>query len=419
MPNFNYVGRDAHGNKVSGLIEAVSKEAVAGELMAKHIVPLSISDAHVAAASAVTKVRAKSSGSNKRSFNRPRFLMGKVKLEELAIFSENMGVMLDAGVPIVTAVKQMAVTASHQALKECLSQVAEQLQQGQSIAKVVRSYPKVFPQLYANIIEVGESSGRLDESFTQLAVYLQNAAATRKRIKAALRYPKIVVGTLIAAVAVINVFVIPAFANFFKSSGMELPLPTRILIGMSDVFVAYWPVMLAVIVAIYIAIKMSLRTQAGRYLWDRRKLQIPGMGPLLQHIMLTQFSWSFALMIRSGVPLLQGLDLVAKSSGNAYIQSKVHRIKADIEEGRTLTQAIGASKLFTSMMMQMILVGEESGRTGDMFEKIAVSFEKQTDYTIQRFSDMLEPTLLVFMAGMVLVLALGIFLPMYGMLGQR
>lgn len=417
MPNFNYVGRDAHGNKVNGLIEAATKDAVAGELMAKHIIPLSISDAVVGGKAHVHA--GQSSSSKSRSFKLPAVFTSKVKYEELAIFSQNMSVMLEAGVPIVTAVKQMAITSSHHALKKCLVEIAEQLQQGQSIAKVIRQYPKVFPQLYANIVEVGESSGRLDESFDQLSTYLQNASATRKRIKAALRYPKIVVAALVAAVAVINVFVVPAFANFFKSSGQQLPLPTRILIGMSDVFVAYWPAMLIVIAVACIAVRVSLRTKAGRYMWDRRKLQLPGIGQLLKHIMLTQFAWSFALMMRSGVPLLQGLDLVAKSSGNAYVASKVLRIKTDIEEGRTLTQAIGASHLFSSMMLQMILVGEESGRTADMFEKIALSFEKQTDYTIQRFSDMLEPTLLVFMAGMVLVLALGIFLPMYGMIGQH
>lgn len=415
MPNYSYIGRDARGNKVNGIIEAPSKEAVAAQLFAKHITPLTIIDKAVGGQA---KTTTRSSKSANFELKIPKFMRPRVKLEELAIFSQNISIMLDAGVPIVTAVKQLALTSSHLSLKESLEEIAEQLQAGQSLAKVIRQYPKVFPDLYANIIEVGESSGRLDESFAQLATYLQNDAATQKRIKSALRYPKIVVSALIAAVAVINVFVVPAFANFFKTVGKELPLPTRILIGMSDFFVHSWPYLIALIVIAVVVIRSFLRSNVGRMIWDRRKLQLPVFGQLLTHIMLTQFSWSFSLMLRSGVPLLQGLDLVAKSASNAYITDKIHTIKRDIEEGRTLTTAIKNSKLFSSMMMQMILVGEESGRTADMFEKIAISYEKHTDYTIQRFSDMLEPTLLIFMAGMVLVLALGIFLPMYGMMGK-
>lgn len=175
--------------------------------------------------------------------------------------------------------------------------------------------------------------------------------------------------------------------------------------------------MLLFIAVIFIGTRLFLRSPGGLYIWDKKKLSLPIVGKLLTHIMLTRFAWSFSLMLRSGVPLLEGLTLVSKSAGNAFIADKVHAIRDDIESGKTLTQAIANSGLFTTMTLQMISVGEEAGRTADMFDKIALTYEKDTDYTIQKFSDMLEPTLLVCMAGMVLVLALGIFMPMYGMMG--
>ncbi|MDF1654128.1 MAG: type II secretion system F family protein [Coxiellaceae bacterium] len=409
MPNFSYTGRDAHGNKVNGVIEAAASDAVAAQLFAKHITPISISQKAVAAPAGEKK--------SSTSITLPAIFNRKVKLEELAIFSQNMAVLLDAGVPIVTSVKQLGSTATSKALKAALLAIAEQLEEGQSLTKVIRSYPQVFPNIYANIIEVGEGSGQLEESFNQLAKYLYTEADTRKRIKSALRYPKIVVTALVAAVAVINVFVVPAFSSFFKSMGQDLPWATRVLVGSSDLFINYWPLMLITIAVIFIGVRLFLKSPKGRYIWDKRKLRLPIVGQLLRHIMLTRFAWSFSLMLRSGVPLLQGLTLVSKSAGNAFISDKVFAIRDDIEGGKTLTQAIANSNLFTSMTLQMILVGEESGRTADMFEKIAVTYEKDTDYTIQKFSDMLEPTLLVCMAGMVLILALGIFMPMYGMMG--
>ncbi len=412
MPNFAYSGRDAQGKKVIGVIEAASTDAVAAQLFAKKITPISISPK----ASSSKKTGAPTAETKSTSIKLPGFLQRKVKLEELAIFSQNMAVLLDAGVSIVTAVRQLGSTSTSPPLKSALLEIAELLEEGQSFTKVVRNHPKVFPNIYGNIIEVGESSGNLEESFNQLSRYLYTEAETRKRIKSALRYPKIVVGALIAAVAVINIFVVPAFAGFFKSFGRELPWATKVLIASSDIFTNYWPLMLIVIAIVFVGIRVFLKTPGGRYLWDKRKLSLPIIGQLLSHIMLTRFAWSFSLMMRSGVPLLQGLTLVSKSAGNQFIADKVLLIRDDIESGKTLTQAIANSKLFTAMMLQMILVGEESGRTADMFEKIATTLEKDTDYTIQKFSDMLEPTLLVCMAGMVLVLALGIFMPMYGMM---
>ncbi len=411
MPNFSYTGRDAQGKKVSGVIEAAGTDGVAAQLLAKHITPISIVPKSAAAASTAGKEK------STISFSLPAFLERKVKLEELAIFSQNMAVLLDAGVPIVTSVKQLGSTATSKALKSALLTIAAQLEEGQSLTKVICQHPKVFPTIYANIIEVGEGSGQLEESFSQLARYLYTEADTRKRIKSALRYPKIVVFALIAAVAVINVFVVPAFSSFFKSVGQDLPWATRVLIGSSDLFVNYWPLMLLFIAVIFIGTRLFLRSPGGLYIWDKKKLSLPIVGKLLTHIMLTRFAWSFSLMLRSGVPLLEGLTLVSKSAGNAFIADKVHAIRDDIESGKTLTQAIANSGLFTTMTLQMISVGEEAGRTADMFDKIALTYEKDTDYTIQKFSDMLEPTLLVCMAGMVLVLALGIFMPMYGMMG--
>jgi MSHA biogenesis protein MshG len=412
MPNFRYSGRDAHGNKVSGSLEAKTVDEVAMKLLADHITPISIAQAQ--------QKKRPNSGRASAKGRRLAWLQrfsSKVSLEELSIFSANMAIMIEAGVPIVTATKQLALTAQTKRLATILTDIAERLQTGQSMADCIKRHKKTFPVIYANLVEVGESSGQLEAAFSQLASYLQNESSTRKRLKSAMRYPKLVVTALIGAMAVINIFVVPSFSSFFTSMNRELPAATRILIAVSNFFVNYWPLLLVVVVAAILICRAYVATPQGRYVWDRYKLKLPIFGKLLQHIILTRFSWSFSLMLKSGVPLLQGLTLVSQASESQFIAKKIAGIRDDIEGGHSLSQSIANSQLFNPLMMQMILVGEESGRTSEMFAKIAETFERETDYTIAHFSDLLEPTLLVCMGGMVLILALGIFMPMFSMMG--
>jgi MSHA biogenesis protein MshG len=410
MPSYSYKGRNAEGKVEAGIFEGVSADDIANKLMAKKIIP--------------TDIRAKvvSAASNKKGASRKGITlnlgMGRVKLEELSIFSQNMATMLDAGVPIVTAVKQLAETSSSHKLAKALADVADHLQSGQTMTSALRKHPRVFSGMYCNIIDVGENTGQLETAFDQLSTYLINEANTHKRIKSAMRYPKIVITALIAATAVINIFVVPKFSAFFSTMGKKLPFATQLLISSSDFFINYWYWIVIILGLGIFAMRLVLATPAGKEKWDRYKLKMPVFGKLLMHILITQFSWSFSLMLKSGMPILRGLQLVEESTQNAYFKSHVRQIRLDIQSGKTLPQALAISGIFSTLVLQMIMVGEESGKTADMFAKIAQSYEKDTDYQIQKFSDMLEPTLLIFMGLMVLVLALGIFMPMYSMIGK-
>jgi MSHA biogenesis protein MshG len=280
----------------------------------------------------------------------------------------------------------------------------------------MQMFPKVFSPLFVSMIHVGENTGRLDEALLQLANYYEQEVETRKRIKTAMRYPTFVISFIMVAMFVLNVKVIPQFSSMFARFGVDLPLPTRILIATSEFFVNYWMMMMVAMVAMGFAFKAWLNTANGREKWDKFRLRMPVVGELVNRAQLSRFSRTFALMLKAGVPLNQSLALSAEALGNKFLENRLLEMKSSIEAGGTISSTAINSGVFTPLVIQMISVGEETGRIDELLLEVADFYDREVDYDLKTLTARIEPILLVIVAGMVLILALGIFLPMWGML---
>jgi len=399
MSRFQYASRNSSGSTVTGIIEAQSEDGVVNELLQSGLTPVTI----------------------KPIADKPSFeidwnnLIGgsKVGLEELIVFSRQMYSLTKAGIPIIRALNGLADSTMNKNLQVTIREVLKDLESGQPLAQSMRQHERVFDDLYVSIVHVGENSGRLDEAFQQLGVYLELERETRKRIKSATRYPTFVVVAMAIGLTIINIFVIPAFSGVFAKLGADLPWQTQVLIGFSDFMVNFWPLLLLGLIAIYFGIKSWLKTQSGRHTWDRWKIHIPILGSLFERIHLGRFCRSFSMMMKSGVPIVQGLNVVSYALGNEYMAQLIRDMRISIERGEGFLQAAAATGLFTPLVMQMISVGEETGGIDDMLAEAADFYEQEVDYELKGLADAIEPIMIIGIGFMVLVLALGVFLPLW------
>lgn len=402
MPTYQYLARDSEGNEVHGRLKANSTNDVAVYLSKSLLLPVKIEEV-----------------SDRRQYSLKELIKLDISFkkgisnEELLTFSRNMSVMMKAGVPILQALQQLGMSAKSPKFKTVLLSVLDMVKGGNSLSEAFRKYPDYFSSIYVNAIEVGESSGKLDEVFLKLTDFLEMEDINAKRLKSTLRYPKLVISAMLIAMIVINLVVVPSFSKLFSSFGADLPLPTRILIATSNFLTNYWFLILGIIVVLIIFTRNVLKQPKARYKWDRLKFQMPVFGPLILKIMLTRFIWSLSLMIKSGFSLPKSMDLVASSTGNLYLEGKIRDIKQKIESSKSFSQAVGESKLFDPVTMQMMYVGDETGELDTMLEKISLQYDKETAYTLKHFSDMIEPILLLILGVMVAVLALAVFLPLW------
>lgn len=402
MASFNYTGRNAGGSQVKDIIDAANVDIAAEKLFKKGITPISISAAKTANNAASTDVF--------ELFNN-----GKVSLEELIVFCRQMYALMRSGVPILRAINGMVESANSTTLKKALTDIGKQLEGGYTFSSALNSHPKIFDHLFISLVHVGENTGQLDQAFLKLTTYLERELDTRKRIKAALRYPSMVLIALSAAMVILNIFVIPTFADMFTRLGAELPFATRFIIASSNLFINYWHYMLLGVFLIILTIRESLKTKKGRYQWDRRKIKIPIIGSIIERSILARFSHSFAIVLKAGVPMTTGLTLVAEAVDNSYMQEKISAMRQGIESGESLLRSAVASALFTPLVLQMVAVGEETGRVDELLTEVGDYYEREVDYDLATLTARIEPLLLVVVAAMVLVLALGIFTPMWDM----
>ena len=404
MASFKYTGRNISGGQVKGSMEAANTSAVAEQLMRKSITPISIF--------AATKKQ--SQGIANKDVGEI-FGFNRVSLDELIIFSRQMYALMRSGVPILRAINGMEEASNSVALKKALVDIASQLQGGYTLSSALNQHPEIFGSLFVSLIHVGENTGQLEESFLQLTNYLEREQATRKRIKTALRYPTMVIIALAGALVILNIFVIPTFANMFAKLGADLPLATKFLINSSNLFLNYWPYMLVAGVGAYLAMLKSLKTKKGRYQWDKRKIKLPIIGSIIERSILARFSHSFGIILKSGIPMTTGLTLVADAVDNSFMQEKIIAMRQAIESGESLLRAAIASTLFTPLVLQMVAVGEETGRVDELLKEVGDYYEREVDFDLSTLTARIEPILLVGVASMVLVLALGIFTPMWDM----
>jgi MSHA biogenesis protein MshG len=325
---------------------------------------------------------------------------------------------LKAGVPIMRGLAGLQESAINKSFARILKDVRESLDAGRELSAAMRRHPDVFSTFYVNMVRVGETTGRLDTIFLRLFEHLEFEREMRERVRTALRYPTFVMIAMAVALAVINLFVIPAFAKVYAGFNAQLPLMTRILVGTSNFTVEFWPLILAAMVGGGVAFKIYIATASGKFRWDKFKLRIPVVGKVMQKAILARFARSFALSIKSGVPIVQGLNVVAQTVDNSYIASRIEQMLEGMERGESILRTAVTTGVFTPVVLQMIAVGEETGELDDLMDEIAEMYEREVDYELKTLSSQIEPILIAVLGVMVLILALGVFLPIWD-LGQN
>ncbi len=407
MAGFDYIGRTLSGEQVKGMIDAASSAAVAEQLSRQQIIPISIKPS-----------KKSSAGASDLSQLDIGELLGvsAISLDDLIVFCRQMYALVRSGVPILRAINGMSESSNSPKLKAALAEVALQLEGGYALSSALNQHPKLFSPLFISLIHVGENTGQLDGAFLKLASYFEREQDTRKRVKTALRYPSFVLGAIAIAMVILNIFVIPTFANMFAKLGAELPWATKALIASSNFFLNYWPEMLVAVLASVFGIRAYLKTPKGLYKWDRLKTRLPIVGSIIERSILARFSHSFAIVLKAGVPMTSGLTLVSEAVDNTFMSEKIIAMRTAIESGESLLRSAVASTLFTPLVLQMIAVGEETGRVDELLEEVGDYYEREVDYELGTLTARIEPILIAIVAAMVLVLALGIFTPMWDMM---
>lgn len=405
MADFAYRGRNSEGKMVEGFIQSTSKSAAVLQLKRQNVIAIKLE--------ATIKKAEKKSGFGAALKNLERLNRQKVSIDELIMFSRQMYALTKSGIPLIQAINGLSDATRSPLLGTVLRDIAASLTQGITLSNAFRAHPTVFSDLFIAMISMGESTGRLDTAFEQLIDHLELEKDTRKKIKAATRYPIIVSVFVVLALTIINIFVIPQFSSIFNKLGADLPLPTIILIATSNFTTTYWPLILFLIVSITFAFIRWKKTPEGHLKWDQIILKIPIIGGVFERIALGRFARPFSMMLSAGVPLIQALTVTSKTVGNLYIGQGITGMLNGIERGETLLSTASSSGMFNNLILQMIAVGEETGNVSALLIDIADFYDQEVEYDLKRLADALEPILLVFMGIMVLILALGVFLPMW------
>lgn len=399
---FAFKARDANGVLTEGQIQAASTTSAASELHRRGVHLLHLKEIEPSRDPVVMLTRYLEQ--NRR-----------ISLDELIIFARQMHALSRAGIPIVRAMRGLSESSSSRKLRTCLTDITNKLEGGINLASCLQDHPKVFSEMFVAMVHVGENTGGLDQAFHQLSENLELERSARQKVKQAIRYPTMVIVALAIAMFVLNIWVIPAFSSVFARLGSDLPLPTQILIATSDFFVNFWWLLLIVFVSAAISFFKWIATEQGDYRWAEWQLRIPIIGPMLRLVALSRFSRNFAMMLAAGLPITQALSLVANAVGNSYIGGAVAKMRTGIERGDTLLNTAGNSGIFSPLVMQMIAVGEETGQVDHLLVEVAQFYDQEVDYNLSRLSESIEPILIFLMGMLVLVLALGIFLPIWSL----
>ena len=397
MAYFAYKGRDAGGKLIEGVLEGASAGGVADLLLGRGVTPVSIEE-----------TRSKAAGGSAFSPFKPR-----VEHVDILLFSRQLHTLLKAGVPIMRALNGLQESATNPSMKEVVRDVRESLEAGRELSVSLARHPKVFSPFYISMVRVGEATGLLDEIFLRLFEHMEFERFMREQVKSALRYPMFVVLAMAVAIVVVNLFVIPAFAKVFQGFGAELPLMTRLLLGFSEFMVTWWPAMLVAVIAGVVAFRAWVGTAGGRMQWEAIALRFPIAGKIVSKAAMARFARSFALSTRSGVPVMQALSNSAQTVDNSYIAARIEGMRDTVERGESVLRAAIASGFFTPVVLQMVAVGEESGALDDMMEEVGQMYQREVEYELKTLGQQIEPILIVCLGVLVLILALGIFLPMW------
>jgi type II secretory pathway component PulF len=400
MPTFKYRVRDRSGKAMTGTIDAPSVEMAGNRLYQTGYFPIAIEEV---------------SGSVSISLSDLWKRFQKVKLEELIIFSQQFSTLYKAGLPLLSGLRSLKEQTLNQKFKEVLEEIGLQIEGGNTLFGAMSKYPDVFPVVYVNMIRAGETSGRLGESLDRFVTLADRELRTRQKVKETTRYPKIVIFSVIIAFFVLLAFVIPRFAEVFARFNTPLPLPTKIMIEINNLFRNYWYLVLSAIVFIPILLIRYIQTEKGRVFWDRLKTRIPGFGRLFLIAALSRFAHTFVMLNKSGIPILQTLEIASTTINNVILSQSIEEIGRKIREGGSLADAMRESGRFTPLVIQMVAVGESTGTLDEMLVRITEYYDIELENTIKKMTTYIEPVLTLFLGVVVLFLALAVFLPWWNM----
>jgi type IV pilus assembly protein PilC len=399
MPVFTFTGKTAAGEKVNGERVAATKDMLAMQLRKERITPASIRE-------------------KGKEFSLPTFGRGKVKVKDVAVFFRQFSVMIDAGLPLVQCLEILAANQENPTFQKTLNGVRTTVEGGATLANAMRQFPNIFDDLTTNMIEAGETGGILDIILQRLAQYVEKAVKLRSAIKSALIYPVAVVSIATLIVGALLKWVVPIFANLFVGLGVALPLPTRIVIGLSSFVGHFWWFFIAGVVAMVFGLKQVRKDPRGRYLFDAMLLKLPAIGVLLRKIAVARFTRTLGTLITSGVPILEGLAITARTSGNAVLEEALLKVRKAIEEGRTIVDPLRECGVFPNMVTQMIGVGEATGAMDAMLQKIADFYEDEVDSATKDMLAMLEPLIIGVLGLTIGGIVISLYMPLFSMISK-
>lgn len=396
MPFFSYRARNRAGALVTGRVEAATRTAAETNIDRMGLIPISVQP-------------------SRKTIELPDInsLLQTITPQDAILFSRQLATLFAAGIPLTRALFTLEMQLSSKKLAAIIKTVREDVEGGATFANALKKHPHVFDETYYSMVEAGEAGGILDNILERLASMKERVAEINSKVKAATLYPKIVVGTIVIAVIILMTFVVPKFARLYANFNVPLPWPTRALIALSNFFTSYWYLVAIIVIAPIVLFKWYTKTENGHYNWDKWKLNIPIFGPFSQKATMSRFARIFGALYKSGLPILQSLDIVSRITDNRLISKAVKEIENDIRAGKSLSELMEKSRLFPPMVVQMARVGEETGALDEMLEKVAQYYDQEVEHTVRNLTTILEPMLLGVIFGMVLFLALAIFLPMW------
>ena len=403
MGVFAYKGRNSLGELVQGTLDGDDSGAIADQLMNTGITPTEI-----------TAFRGITGGAaSKPDWFKRLFTEKSITTIDVLLFSRQMYTLLKAGVPIMRALGGLQESTPNPAFAAMIHDLRESLDSGRELSSAMRLHPKVFSSFYISMVQVGEMTGMLDETFIRLYDHLEFERDMRERIKTAMRYPGFVVLAMAIAIVIINLFVIPAFAKVYAGFHAELPLLTKMLIGFSGFMVNYWMLILAMMIGALLGFRLYTNTPKGRYKWDKYKFKLPVAGKIILKATLARFARSMALSFKSGMPILQGMNVVSMVVDNEFMRTRIEQMRDGVERGESILRTATTAGVFSPVVLQMIAVGEESGDLDGLMFEVADMYEREVEYEVKTISSQIEPILIVALGILVLILALGVFLPMW------
>jgi type II secretory pathway component PulF len=402
MPTFAYKARDERGLLVQGSIEAPTQRDAMTQLDAMGYIPVSAKETGAKSATSVDD-----------------FLLRfqRVKFDDLIFFTRQLRTVVRSGIPIVAGLRALAEQTTNQRLRKAIGVVAQDIDKGFSFSDALARHKGIFSEIYVSMVRSGETSGSLEEVLERLSALLEFQMKTKETIKSAMRYPIFVVSTLVGAFIILVNVVVPKFAPLFRSAKIALPLPTQILLLINDIFQKYLGLSFIILAALVVGFFLYKRTDTGRYTIDVIKLKTPLIGDIILKTSMSRFAFTLENLVSSGVPIMRTLDIVSRTVGNEFVAKKVLEISANIEKGKGISRPMKDAKIFPPLVIHLISTGEETGSLEDMLREISMHYDREVTYTVNRLSAYIEPLLTVGLAGMVLFLALAIFMPWWNIMG--